>query len=334
MLGTPALLGVAVGSYEAATRSSVDAEDEVTGTVCDLAFGQDHLAAEPTGLSADPRVLDELGISEGQQLRVRRTDDEYAIYTVLEERPEAPNDLVRMSGEGRCRLDLEGREFPGVEDEECPEPLDGCSLADAEFEATLSASVVDDKSATEARKNGGFVEHLADYGSNEIFLAPSGGQIEPKTHEQAHVAGEVAKVTTWRAMGWRKGGGSFTRYHVPSRLIDPASFPDLETVADRDFETAVSFNGLCDDGIEVGGDASMAFKQMLVDSIEQLMPSCSIPVRAVDKFTDEELLVNRLGDDGIFISQSWDVRRAYADEIAYGVAAAFGASVQPTLNSC
>ncbi len=336
MLGSPALLGVAVGSYEAATRQGItSSDDELTGTVCDLDYGQGHLADEPTALSADPRLLEELGVPEGGQIRVARDSNEYAIYTVLEARPEAPNDIVRMGDEARCRLDLAGQTFPGVEQDECPGPGNDCSIVEDEFDADLSATVVDpEQSVEDARENGGFVERLDERGSDTLILAPHGGGIEPKTDEQAAIAGEEAGLTTWRAMGWRVGGGSFTRYRVPSRLLDPASFPELAEIADERFENAVSFNGLCEEGIEVGGNASTAFKQVIADAINDALPTCAVVAEPVDDFTSDDLLVNRFGDQGVFISQSWNIRRAYAERVARGVASVFDESIHLTTQRC
>ncbi|WP_440772325.1 poly-gamma-glutamate hydrolase family protein [Natronorubrum sp. DTA28] len=331
-LASPALLGLGVGSYEALSRSE-DSYD--TALVCELSGAQDDLVGNRTAVSADPRLLDATGLSVGQQLRLARSDDEFATYTVVEDRPEAPDDIVRMSDSGKFRLDLTGQ----VDDEadelnSCPDPRTEHSLPD-EFEADVSATVpADDLSVEQARERGELVERLDERDSSLVTIAPHGGGMQPRTDEQAALVGDLVSATSWRALGWgpTPAAGAFRRWYVPSTELSPASFPKLEEIADTDFDVAVDFGGVCESGIEIGGTADEALRARVRDSINDALPSCAVTAELPDEplGTADSMLLNRLGDDGVFVAQSYATRRAYWEPIAHGVAAAFDDEFEPT----
>lgn len=329
-LASPALLGLGVGSYEAAS-SHVSDETYNTGLISGLADSQDDLVLEPTAISADPRLLDTQDISVGQQVRLTRTDDEFAAYTVVEDRPEAPEETLRMPDSGKSRLDLsDGRSFPSDRNS-CPGPQTDHSLDD-EFEATISTTVpAPNRSAKEARRDGELVEQLDERDSSRVMIAPHGGGMQPWTDEQAAYAAELTSATSWRALGWgpTPAGGAFQRWYVPSTEIDPASYPELGRIADTDFDVAVDFGGVCERGVLVGGNADKSLRKAVRDSINEAMPSRVLKAELSDDGAADSMLVNRLGDDGIFISQSYTTRRAYYEEIAYGVAAALEDDLDP-----
>src|SRR6476620_5210994 len=54
--------------------------------------------------SADPRALDALGVTGCQQVRVKRSDKAYALYTVSEVLTEKTQDIVPRGQDGRNRL--------------------------------------------------------------------------------------------------------------------------------------------------------------------------------------------------------------------------------------
>src|ERR1700756_972453 len=54
--------------------------------------------------SADPEKLATVGRALGHQLRIKRNDSQYAIYTVSQVRQETPDNIVRMGVSGRNRL--------------------------------------------------------------------------------------------------------------------------------------------------------------------------------------------------------------------------------------
>lgn len=326
-LGSPALLGAAVGTYEAASHAGDETEgDENLGVICPLRDDQTGLTDDTTAIAADPQFLTSLGLEEGQQVRITRTDDEYAVYTVAHTTPEYPEDIVRMGDRARCRLDLGSgvdEDAPSSEST-CPEPTSNCTIADEIFEAELSATVPHpDLSREEARAQNEFVERLDDRGSKHVIVAPHGGGIQPMTEEQALITATLTDATCWRAMGWHNPAGSFQRWWVPSSEIHPASFPELATIADNMYDVAVGFHGVCDQGIEVGGDASEALREAVAAAINDALPTCAESARAVDAATGGDILTNWLGAEGIVIRQSRQARQAYWEYIAAGVSDVF-----------
>ncbi|OIB57769.1 poly-gamma-glutamate hydrolase family protein [Natrialba sp. SSL1] len=325
-VGTPALLGLAVGSYEAATRVS-DGDEFETGILCPLADNQPSLEGEKTAISADPRLLSAHGLSAGQQVRLVRNDndDEFAIYTIVEERPENPSDIIRGGTAARKRLDLASVEPTDPGNDDCPELLQAYTGDDEEIDVTVSTTIPNpDLSEDEAREQGELIERLDDRGSDLLFLAPHGGAVQPKTDQQAEHAGELAEATCWRTKGWGPNGvNAFHRWHVPTSELSPSSYPELETIADEEFELAVDFSGVCETGIVVGGTADRARREAVRDSINDALPTCSVTATLADdeSGTNQELLSNRLAAETIYLAQSYDARRAYWEEISLGVAA-------------
>ena len=126
---------------------------------------QEDLIARREHCSVDVRLLGSIGATLGQQLRVRRTASEYALYTVSEHRDEDAADVVRLGLTGRRRL--------GTDD-----VFDGAVVLPA-ADPTMSDG--------EAEAGGELVERLDDDGEHRglIVIAPHGGDIEPHTDEQA-----------------------------------------------------------------------------------------------------------------------------------------------------
>ena len=124
---------------------------------------QDSLKDAAERCSADPVSLASIGRAVGQQVRIKRTDDFVAAYTVNQPNPDDPSlaDVVRTG--------LAGRERLGTGDE-----MD---------QATVDATVVDATPTTGAR----FFEAAKGTGDQSYFvvIAPHGGLIEQYTDEQA-----------------------------------------------------------------------------------------------------------------------------------------------------
>ncbi|MEF8822459.1 MAG: poly-gamma-glutamate hydrolase family protein [Halovenus sp.] len=202
--------------------------------------------------SADPRLLDALDIERGGQIRIRRSDEEYAVYTVHEVREEARPEIVRVGELGRERLGTSGT-----------------------FDGTASTPVPrSDISDNAAERDSEFVERLRDSGENQVVVsAPHGGWIERHTDRQAeYVADRLAGTTAWRCKGWQDGGGAFDRWHVSSTDLHPDSFPLLGSIADRGFQYSVSFHGFSGDGVVIGGDAREPLKQAVRTAIDHALP--------------------------------------------------------------
>ena len=275
---------------------------------------QQDLIDDKEHCSADPDKLATVGRERGQQVRIKRNDSEYGLYTVSQIRQESPNNIVRMGSTGRKRLGTSD-EFVGSLDSQVPHP----TFDDADAET-----------------NNEFVERLEDNGTHTglIVIAPHGGDIEPHTDQQAErVASRLAAkaVSSWRCKGF-KGDGSFDRWHITSTDIHEASFPRLDSVISRGFTYAVGFHGFNDPEIPfdilIGGAAPYSLKQDIETAIKGAITSSDITVHIAspdEKFGGDSLknIVNRLtagGANGIQIEQSPRARASHWGDIADAVA--------------
>src|SRR5262245_59602097 len=91
---------------------------------------QSTLLGKSEHCSADPDQLATIGRAAGQQIRVTRGDDQYALYTVSEVQAESPGSIVRMAQVARDRLG-NGEEFDATISPQVPHP----TYTDAEAEA-------------------------------------------------------------------------------------------------------------------------------------------------------------------------------------------------------
>ena len=275
---------------------------------------QQELIDDKEHCSADPDKLATVGRERGHQVRIKRNDSEYGLYTVSQIRQESPDNIVRMGSTGRKRLGTSG-EFVVSLDSQVPHPT--FDDADAEI-------------------NNEFVERLEDNGTHTglIVIAPHGGDIEPHTDQQAErVAWRLAAkaVSSWRCKGF-KGDGSFDRWHITSTDIHEASFPRLDSVISRGFTYAVAFHGFDDPEISfdilIGGAAPYSLKQDIETAIKGAITGSDITVHIAspdEKFGGDSLknIVNRLtagGANGIQIEQSRRARARHWGDIADAVA--------------
>lgn len=271
---------------------------------------QEDLRRRREHCSVDAHALNATGVSGGQQLRIRRSDDEYALYTVSEVRIEDTDDVVRMGLAGRRRLQTDDA-FDAVLDSQVVHP----TLSDGDAEA-----------------NGEFVERLCDDGANTrlIVIAPHGGDIEDHTDDQAQlVASRLADyaASMWLCKGYHADGAKKV-WHITSTDIDPRSFRLLDSIFSRGFADAVAFHGFDRAEILVGGLAAHALKEQIASAIENAVAGLNVPVRiagAEDPFggNDPDNIVNGLtcgGSNGVQIEQSLLARNTRWDDIAYAVA--------------
>jgi phage replication-related protein YjqB (UPF0714/DUF867 family) len=272
---------------------------------------QEDLVRHPERCSADPDRLAAIGVAAGQQVRIRRTATDYALYTVSEARDENPDNVVRMGAGGRRRLGASD-EFPAVVDPQVPHP-------------TFSRA--------QARANNEFIERLSDDGSqaNLITLAPHGGNIEPSTDRQAERVAALLGAplaSSWRCMGWKDDGDPFATWHITSLDICSRSFPRLARVIYRGFSAAVSFHGFKRSGILIGGLAAPALKENMRAAIADATAGSGMPVTIADpgdgfSGTEPRNLVNRITADranGIQVEQSIEARSGHWSAIADAVA--------------
>ena len=297
----------------------------VDATVRMALSSQDDLIARREHCSIDDRLLESLGAELGQQIRIRRTATEYALFTVSERRDEDDPGVVRLGLGGRRRL--------GTDD-----PFDGAGVLPAAH-PTMS----DD----DAEASGELVERLDDDGSQRelIVIAPHGGDIERHTDEQAERAASRlrrCKISSWRCKGWKQrredgSGGAFDCWHITSADIDAASFPGLGAVIDRGFVHAVAFHGFDQPEILIGGTAPAALKEEVRAAIEAATRDSGIPVRVAtpeDHFggDDPDNIVNRLTVDGVGglqIEQNLPARRDHGTAIADAVAGVYARLLLP-----
>jgi phage replication-related protein YjqB (UPF0714/DUF867 family) len=275
--------------------------------------------------SADPEKLAQIGRDKGHQIRVKRSDIEYALYTVSETRQETPDTIVRMAREGLGRLFPEGSvipdEFPALVDSQVPHP-----------------TYTDD----DARCNSEFVERLTDNGTHTglVAIAPHGGDIEEWTDQQAeHVASQLAVkgVSCWRCKGFKRGGGAFKRWHITSPDINAGSFPRLNKIIPRNFTYAVAFHGFGpgsgQQGILIGGGAHKVLKCEIKSAIQRAVAGSDIQVKIAtpgdgNNGDDPRNIVNQLANgNGIQIEQSAVARDNYWQKIAEAVARVYNGRI-------
>ncbi len=260
----------------------------------------------------DHRLIDQLGIALGRQVRLVHPQAGPALFTVSEERLEVGAIVVRAGLTGRRRLGTDGP-FPAVLDLRVPDPY-------------LSES--------QARQQGELIERLDDAGATGLaVLAPHGGGIEPFTDGQAELVGHRLgrdRATVWRCMGWWPDA-SFQRWHITSTDIEPRSFPQLLAIRDRGFTHAVAFHGSEHPGVLVGGLAPLEIRQALVVAIDDAIACSGIEVRLANDAdelngNDPRNIVNRLtveGRTGVQIEQNLTARQQYGPAIAEAVAAVY-----------
>jgi len=265
--------------------------------------------------SADPEKLATVGRALGHQVRIKRNDSEYGLYTVSEVRQESPDNIVRMGEGGRERLGTD-KEFAGTLDSQVPHP-----------------TFTDEQ---KARDHDEFIEQLEDNGRHTglIAIAPHGGDIEQYTDLQAeHVASRLAAkgVSSWRCKGYKQGG-AFEAWHITSTDINEACFPGLNSVISRGFKHAVAFHGYTPEpgqpDILVGGTSPL--REEIVMAIKDAVAGSGITVELPDPIRDKDFngdsllnIVNRLTANragGVQIEQSLRARSSQGQDIADAVA--------------
>lgn len=212
-----------MATYDASVKKALSSQQ-------DLKHHKEHC-------SADPKKLATVGRALGHQVRIKRNDSEYGLYTISQARQESPDNIARMGETGRKQL--------GTSDE---------------FVATLNSQVTHPTyNDDDAKTKNEFVERLKDNGTHTglVVIAPHGGDIEPHTDQQAErVASRlVAKeASSWLCRGWWNGqGDAVDHWHITSTDIHEASFPRLNSIISRLFTYAVAFHGFHKPEILIGG---------------------------------------------------------------------------------
>jgi phage replication-related protein YjqB (UPF0714/DUF867 family) len=286
---------------------------------------QNGLKNESERCSANPLMLESIGRSLGQQVRITRSDGSgfVALYTVKEANPAAdssdpaPAGVVRMGQAGRERLG-----------------------ADEETGAIVQATVVDPPPQAEEPDGVRFFEVARDEGRRGSFIAiaPHGGEIERDTDAQATCAWEVLSADNVPASLWLCRGsgdqakGAFDRWHITSTDLQPACFPLLQLLMTRRFRHGIAFHGFArkqdEADVYVGGGASRSLKVAIARALNDLALPISVKISTRDddpKFQgfSPANLINRLTTNGIHLEQSAEVRKEFHGDIAHAVAAVF-----------
>lgn len=279
----------------------------------------------PERCSADPCMLETIGRSVGEQVRIKRNDDSrfFALYTIKQANPDADlrdhrrTDVVRAGQAGRERL--------------------GTSAA---IEATVQAKVVDAAPQPGEPDGTKFFEIANDDGKQFylIAIAPHGGKIEVHTDDQAMEAVRQLCAARFPASVWLCKGygdaakGAFDRWHITSTDLQPTCFPLLQPFVLRRFCYCVAFHGFDrkkgEADIYIGGAASRRLKLAIETALNDLHLPIKVKISTrhdSPKFQgfSAENITNRLATrGGIHLEQSAQARK-YDLEIARAVAHAF-----------
>lgn len=258
------------------------------------------------------------GVVVNDQIRLKRSDDIYALYTVAAIHLEiAAPSHIRMGLAGREKLEAQG------------------ILTDLDL--FVGADILrSDLSDAEAEAQSEFVERLDDNGFHTglVALAPHGGGIEWYTDRQAEqVAAKltVKGASSWRCKGWHQNGNAHDRWHIDASRISRRSFPLLDSIGDRGFTYSVCFHGWSEDGILIGGNAPAQLKLDIRDAIIAAIDDVTIDVAIAginephngDSPTNIVNWMTANGAGGVQLEQSAVARSNYWLQIADAVASVF-----------
>lgn len=173
----------------------------------------------------------------------------------------------------------------------------------------------------ETTATGQLVEWLYDDGSNDSVLvcAAHGGRIEPGTAEQAiELASRLDEASCWARLGHDSEQEEFELWHTASRDISPADHPLLESIADRGFEMVISFHGLEDERLIVGGDVGEETRRLVRNRLNDVVEvEAEAHSRGKYSGTSSENFVNWLaaGSGGLQLEQGPVTREEEANKI-------------------
>lgn len=312
-----ALVPAFVGSISNVARAG--SEVQTTPPYLDLsvsvsqALSSQSIVSDPWGCSVSGAIAQKVAV--GSQIRICRSSDLCAVYTVTEKRSNDGANVIRLGKSGRQRL----------------------GTSDSGFSATLRQALATSKMTdSQAKSSGEFVERIQDSGNHQglVVLAPHGGAIEINTDLQAlRVADKLSggDVSTWCCKGWKNGGGAYDRWHVTSTAISPQSFPGLAKLSQRSYAYSVAFHGMSAAGVVIGGAGPSQLKQMVRQAISAALGGAAGPVTIATKGsalggTSPDNVSNWLtagGSGGIQLEQSNLVRTKYWRDVADAVASVY-----------
>ncbi|KAH9261477.1 hypothetical protein BASA81_000133 [Batrachochytrium salamandrivorans] len=280
----------------------------------------DVLVANCVLMEADYCVVPDgwLNLTLGDQVRIA-VEREVALFTVSHFSPKRNND--DDGAEEQIQLNAKQR----------------LGITASTFTATLHGPVVVNlelETEQEAEAQGEFIERIIDRQSRVICIAPHGGRIDLGSDLQAEFVARKLDASAWICKGYRPGGGAFTSWHVTSNDISPNSFPGLRVLAtNQTFDLCLSFHGMQEGGVLVGGLAPLEWKQRLRDLIEEHINNregfnldpVSVKVATLEDACNGLSKRNvcnwltKLGRGGIQLEQDKYTRETYAQEVAQAV---------------
>lgn len=305
------LLGSSVGVGTAANAGLSGRAQAATTTTLEENNRNAVLRGEDEHVLVSAGLLEEMGVSPGEQIRAGSThksaDYDSVLYTVVGKNSE--RETINMSKSGFDRLGLK-KDTPGFGRGYAPHP---------EYETR-----------DEGDTNDEYAEVLVDDGqqSELVACAAHGGWIEYRTDKQSEYIADELGVTEWSCVGYNSGGGAYDRWHITSTDISPASFPKLASISQRQFTHAVSFHGFSEDGIAIGGGAPNSLKEEMRDAIDAATDGqYNVSVTADDNYNGDspENFVNWITEasNGIQIEQGWNARTDGWANIADAVAGVY-----------
>lgn len=255
-----------------------------------------------------------LNLSLGDQVRVA-VEQEVALFTVSHFSP-------KHNSEEEGQIQLNAKQRLGV-----------TALT---FTATVHGPVVVNlelETEQEAEAHGEFIERIIARQSRVICIAPHGGRIDLGSDLQAEFVARELEASAWICKGYRPGGGAFASWHVTSNDISPNSFPGLQTLARAPFDLCLSFHGMHEGGVLVGGLAPVAWKRRMRDLIEEhinnregfnldpVAVQVATPEHACNGLSERNVCnwLTKLGRGGIQLEQDKYTRETYAHEVARAV---------------
>ena len=241
-------------------------------------------------------------IHVGDQVRITVGDDS-ALFTVRWK--SAERGIIRLNGQHRLGISPDSPIIDGF--------IQGPFVV-------ATGNIID----SQARLRSEFIERAYDDGIHDGFIciAPHGGDIDLKTDLQAErVHNALEGTSMWMCKGFSKGGGAFKKWHVTSNDISPNSYPALKRIvhSKRKFTRCVSFHGMAEGGVLIGGQAPLELKLALQKAIKDKIGDDTVNVRLATwqdccNGLSHRNIVNWLtkeGRGGIQIEQDRKVRVKY-----------------------
>ena len=159
-----------------------------------------------------------------------------------------------------------------------------------------------------------------------LIMAPHAGSIETNTGKQAEHLHDIVAfrgATSWIFKAEIGNPSAAEAFGVPSNEItgEMPQFDLLhEYVEHRSFHHGISFHGWSEDYILLGGQHSKEWKTPIAEDLQAVLPG-NIRVEIANEpgyhagMSDQNIL-NRLTDNSIQLTQPYNARERYYEEIA------------------